>query len=149
MRSEWFVAQLQALRVLPLVTLDHPSSGVGVAHALASAGLTCAEISLRTEGAVEALAAIVRAVPDMLVGAGTVMRSEQLDAAAAAGAHFVGSPIVDRGMIEHARRIGMPMIPGVGQHADAIAAAREGAHVVRLVDQGSDAVGGYAQMFPG
>jgi len=153
MASEWFMAQLQALRVLPVVTLDHPTSGVEVAHALASAGLTCAEVSLRTEGAVEAITAMARALPDMLIGAGTVMRTGQVDAAVAAGVGFVASPVVDPAVIERARRVGMPVIPGVERDTDAIAAARAGARVVRLsVRPGVDAlerVHHYERLFPG
>src|SRR5690349_13966183 len=120
MAIEWFMVRVQALRVLPLVTLDHPSSGVAVAHALGAGGLTCMEVSLRTEGALEAIAAIARAVPDILLGAGTVMRAEQVDEAVAAGAGFIGSPVVDPAVIRHAGRRRVPVIPGIAHHADAI-----------------------------
>src|SRR3954453_13538116 len=133
MAIEWFMAQLQALRVLPLVTLDHPTSGAAVAHALGSAGLTCMEVSLRTGGALEAIEGIARSAPDILLGAGTVMRAEQVDAAVAAGARFVGSPVVDRDVIRRAGYRRVPVIPGIESPADAIAAAREGARVARLV----------------
>ena len=71
MRGEWFATRLQALRVLPVVVLDHPSSAVDAAAALLSGGSSCIEITLRTEGALEAIAAVAHAFPDMLVGAGT------------------------------------------------------------------------------
>ena len=142
MQAEWFAAQIQALRVLPMVVLDHPTSGVGVAHALASGGLTCMEITLRTEGAIEAITAVTEAVPDMLVGAGTVMRAQQVDAAVAAGAHFVASPVVDHGVIRRARERGVSMLPGVASHAEAIAAARAGARTVKLhLPGGADGLG--------
>jgi 2-dehydro-3-deoxyphosphogluconate aldolase / (4S)-4-hydroxy-2-oxoglutarate aldolase len=152
MAIEWFMAQLQALRVLPLVTLDHPTSGVAVAHALGAAGLTCMEVSLRTEGALEAIEEIARHAPDVLLGAGTVMRAQQVDDAVAAGARFVGSPVVDREVIRRAGRQRLPVIPGIATHADAIAAAREGARVVRLAlapeADGHDMVRDFARLFP-
>jgi 2-dehydro-3-deoxyphosphogluconate aldolase / (4S)-4-hydroxy-2-oxoglutarate aldolase len=152
MAIEWFMAQVQALRVLPLVTLDHPASGVDVAHALGSAGLTVMEVSLRTEGALDAIAEIARSVPDVLLGAGTVMRPEQVDAALAAGARFVGSPVVDPQVIRRAGRRQIPMIPGIENHADAIGAAREGARVARLAlapeIDGPAMVRCYARLFP-
>lgn len=152
MAVEWFMAQVQALRVLPLVTLDHPTSGVAVAHALGSAGITCMEVSLRTEGALEAIAEIAHEVPDVLLGAGTVMRAEQVDEAVEAGARFVGSPVVDPAVIRRAGRSRVPVIPGVAAHADAIAAAREGARVTRLIlapdEDGPGTVRSYARLFP-
>ena len=138
----WFAAQIQALRVLPVVVLDHPTSGIEVAHALASGGLTCMEVTLRTEGALEAIEAITQAVPDMLVGAGTVMRAQQVDAAVAAGAHFVASPVVGQEVIRRARELEVPMLPGVASHAGAIAAARAGARTVKVsFDAGADGPG--------
>ncbi len=150
-REEWFAAQIQALRVLPVVVLDHPTSGVAVAHALASGGLACMEITLRTEGAIEAIEAVTQAVPDMLVGAGTVMRPQQVEAAVAAGAHFVASPVVDHDVIRRARERGVPMLPGVASHAEAVAATRAGARTVKVAlaagADGPDELRTYSKLF--
>jgi 2-dehydro-3-deoxyphosphogluconate aldolase / (4S)-4-hydroxy-2-oxoglutarate aldolase len=150
--TEWFMAQVQALRVLPLVTLDLPTSGVAVARALATAGLAGMEVSLRSEGALDAIAAVAEAMPEVLLGAGTVMHAEQVDDAVAAGARFVGSPVTERAVIDRAARLNVPIIPGIADLADAVAAAREGVRVVRLiVAPGSDGigtVGRFARSFP-
>src|SRR3954452_8251957 len=152
MTIEWFMAQVQALRVLPLVTLDHPTSAVAVADALSSAGLTCMEVSLRTEGALEAVADIAREVPDVLIGAGTVMRAQQIDDALDAGARFVGSPVIDPEVIRHARRQRTPVIPGIGRCADADVAEHEGVRVARLVlapdADGPEMVRRYGDRYP-
>jgi len=70
------------------------------------------------------------------------MRAQQVDAAVAAGAHFVASPVVDHGVIRRARERGVSMLPGVASHADAIAATRAGARTVKLhLPGGADGLG--------
>jgi 2-dehydro-3-deoxyphosphogluconate aldolase/(4S)-4-hydroxy-2-oxoglutarate aldolase len=151
MTGESFAARLQTLRVLPVVMLDHPSTGVDVATALRSGGLGCIEITLRTEGALEAISAVAQALPDMLVGAGAVMRPQQVREAIAAGAQFVASPVADPAVIRRARQIGVPMIPGITRHSDAIAVAREGLRLAKLSlaadDDGRAEIQEYARMF--
>jgi len=152
MSVEWFMARVGALRVLPLVTLDPSMSGRVTAEALGSAGLTVMEISLSSARAPEVIADVARALPDVLLGAGTVTRAEQVDEALAAGAHFIASPIVDRDVLRRAEHRGVPAIPGVQDHADVISAAREGARVARVVvgpgTGGPAMLRRYARLFP-
>jgi len=149
---EWFFAQVGALRVLPLVSLEASPPGRDVARALAVAGLTVMEVSLDSADALEAIREIAQTVPEMLLGAGAVLRPEQVDEALAAGARFVGSPTVDRAVIRRAQQREVPVIPGVAKHADVIAAAREGVRVARLAvgptGDGPRALRGYARLFP-
>jgi 2-dehydro-3-deoxyphosphogluconate aldolase/(4S)-4-hydroxy-2-oxoglutarate aldolase len=130
--AERFVSRLGALRVLPVVLLDHPASGVRVARALIAGGLPCVEVSLRSEGAIEAIALITEAFPHMLVGAGTVMRPAQVTEAAAAGAHFVASPVLDREVVQRAFDYRIPPMPSIAAASDAIAAMREGVRAAKV-----------------
>lgn len=124
--------RLGALRVIPVAVLDDPGRAVGVARALVSAGLPCLEVTLRTDRALDAIAAIRHAAPEVLVGAGTVMWPEQVDDAAAAGASFLVSPGFDGEVIARARRAGVALIPGVATASEALAALRAGVDVVKL-----------------
>ena len=78
--------------IVPVIAIDDASKAVPLAHALAAGGLPAAEVTFRTAAAEDAIRAISREVPDMLVGAGTVLTREQLDRALDAGAQFIVSP---------------------------------------------------------
>lgn len=81
-----------AAPVIPVLTLDGPADAPPLVRALVRGGLTAVEITLRTPAALEAIAAAAREVPEAVVGAGTVVRAEQVGAAARAGARFLVSP---------------------------------------------------------
>ena len=105
--------RLQALGVVPVVVIDDRRRAVPLARTLASAGLPCMEVTLRTPAAIEAIASIAESVPDILLGAGSVVRTDQLDRAVEAGAAFVVSPGTDAELITRARERDVELIPGV------------------------------------
>lgn len=109
--------------VVPLVEVDDDDRAVAVARVLVDGGLPVMEIALRTPGAVSALRAIRSAVPDAVVGVGTVLTSEQLSAAVTAGAAFAVSPGSSGELLEAAPSCPIPYVPGV-------ATATELMHVV-------------------
>lgn len=82
----------RATRVIPVLTIDREADAVPLAHALARGGLTVLEVTLRTPVAPAAIAAIRREVPEVVVGAGTVLRASDVTRALAAGARFLVSP---------------------------------------------------------
>ena len=84
--------QFHDLGIIPVVKIDRASDAVPLAKALCDGGLPVAEVTFRTDAAGEAIAAMCKAYPDMLVGAGTVLTKEQVDAAVQAGARFIVSP---------------------------------------------------------
>jgi 2-dehydro-3-deoxyphosphogluconate aldolase/(4S)-4-hydroxy-2-oxoglutarate aldolase len=99
-------------RIVPVVVLDDPSRAADLMGALAAGGIRCAEITLRTPRALEAIAA-ASAEPALVVGAGTVLSAADVDAAVDAGARFVVSPGLDEAVIAAAARRGVPALPGV------------------------------------
>jgi 2-dehydro-3-deoxyphosphogluconate aldolase/(4S)-4-hydroxy-2-oxoglutarate aldolase len=149
---EALAARIGSLGVLPVVVLDDPARGVGIAQALAAGGLPCAEITLRTAGAADAIRAIAEAVPEVLVGAGTVVDPEQVDLAVASGARFLVSPGLDADIVRRAQEAGVPLIPGVATPSEALAALRWGIRVVKLFPAallgGVPAVQALASVFP-
>jgi len=105
--------RLGELAIVPVVEIRDVGHAVPLGEALVAAGLPCAEITFRTSAAVGAIRALRAGCPDLLVGAGTVLTAEQADAAAEAGAAFLVAPGSNPDVIAAARRLGIPMVPGV------------------------------------
>ena len=78
--------------IIPVVVIDDAKDAVPLAKAMVEGGLPCAEVTFRTAAAADAIKAMSEAYPDMLVGAGTVLTTEQVDRAREAAAKFIGSP---------------------------------------------------------
>ena len=106
-------AKLSEYKVIPVVTIKDPAKAVSLAKALIDGGLPAAEITFRTAGAADAIKAISKAYPEMLVGAGTVLTVKQADEAIDAGAKFLVAPGFNKEVVEHSIKRGVPMIPGV------------------------------------
>jgi len=130
-----------ALRVVPVVVLEDVADAVPLGRALAAGGLPVAEVTLRTAAAAKSIRALA-AGTDLLVGAGTVVRPAQVDAAVAAGARFVVSPGLSRDVVERCRVHDVPVLPGVATATEVMAALELGLDVVKLFP--AEAVGGLA-----
>lgn len=124
--------RLGSVGVVPVVTLDRAEDAAPLAEALLAGGLPIAEVTLRTTAAVEAIRRMVDAVPDVLVGAGTVMTEDDVAAAVAAGARFVVSPGLDDGVVRAAAEHGVPALPGIATATELLRASRLGLDVVKL-----------------
>ncbi len=98
--------------IIPVIAIDDADKAVPLARALARGGLPAAEITFRTEAAGEAIRAVADKVPEMLVGAGTVLTPEQLDSALDAGARFIVSPGFNPDMVKYGLSKGALMLPG-------------------------------------
>ena len=86
------------------------------AKALVEGGLPCAEVTFRTEAAEESIRLMAEQFPEMLVGAGTVLTTEQVDAAVGAGAKFIVSPGFDPKIVDYCLEKDIPVFPGVLHH---------------------------------
>ena len=84
--------ELYSIGLIPVIKIENPDDAVPLAKALIDGGLPAAEITFRTACAAEAIKNITETYPEMLVGAGTVLTTEQVDAAIAAGSKFLVSP---------------------------------------------------------
>ena len=126
------VARLRTLRVVPVIIIDNPNQAIPLAEALAEGGIACAEITFRTPGAVEALARIAKARPDFLIGAGTVLTTEQADRALASGAQFAVAPGMNARVVAHCLEIGLPIFPGVCTPSEVEAALELGLRTVKF-----------------
>ena len=106
------IQTLSRIGIVPVIAIDDASKAVPLAKALAAGGLNAAEITFRTPAGEEALRQIAREMPEMLVGAGTVLAREQVDRAADAGARFLVSPGFHSEVTEYALSKGLLMLPG-------------------------------------
>jgi 2-dehydro-3-deoxyphosphogluconate aldolase / (4S)-4-hydroxy-2-oxoglutarate aldolase len=103
---------LDVVPVLPVVVLDRLEDAVPVARALVAGGLPAIELTLRTEVALDAIRAIADEVPEILVGAGTIVRPEQAEQARDAGARFLVSPGATPSLLDAMADSGLPFLPG-------------------------------------
>ena len=105
-------ATLAAFGVVPVVVLNDPDEALPVADALLRGGLPVAEITFRTDAAEEAIRRITAHCPDLLVGAGTVLTTGQVDRAVAAGAQFIVCPGFDPEIVDYCIAKDIPIFPG-------------------------------------
>lgn len=112
-------SRLRYAPVVPLVQSDDPDVAVRTTEALVAGGLTVIEVVMRTSGALVCLEAIVKNVPDAIVGAGTVLSSEQAHAAIKAGARFIVSPGLYTPVVEIAQAEDLMVFPGVSTATEA------------------------------
>lgn len=99
--------------VMPVLVIEQLEHAVPLAKALVAGGIRVLEVTLRTACALDAINAIAEAVPEALVGAGTVLNAEDYQAAVNAGASFVISPGMTPSLVEAAKAGAVPLIPGV------------------------------------
>ncbi|MBR1558739.1 MAG: bifunctional 4-hydroxy-2-oxoglutarate aldolase/2-dehydro-3-deoxy-phosphogluconate aldolase [Clostridia bacterium] len=107
------VEQVAACGVVPVVVLEDESQAVPTAKALLKGGITAMEITFRTSAAKGSIAKVSKEVPEMIVGAGTVVNLEQLHDAVDAGAQFIVCPGSDPEIIAEANKLGVAITPGV------------------------------------
>ena len=119
-------------RVVPVVVLEDAEDAVPLAQALVEGGLLSAEVTFRTAAAEESIRRMTEAFPQMLVGAGTVLTKEQVDAAAAAGAKFIVSPGFDPEIVDYCLEKKIPVLPGCISPSEVARAVKRGLTIVKF-----------------
>ena len=119
--------------VVPVIKLNFPDrDAVPLAKALCEGGLPVAEVTFRAAGADRAISAMRKACPDMTVGAGTVLTSEQAETAVKAGAQFIVSPGFSAALADACKALGVPYFPGVTTATEYMAALPYGFETVKF-----------------
>ena len=134
------VERLFGYGVIPVVSLSKTEQAVPLAESLVAGGLPCAEITFRTPAAASAIAQIRQRVPEILLGAGTVLTLEQLDAALDAGARFIVSPGTNPRVVEACLERHVPVFPGVCTPTEIEAALALGVDLLKFFP--AEAMGG-------
>jgi len=124
--------QFQKLGIIPVVVIDDAKDAVPLAKALCEGGLPVAEVTFRTDAAEEAIRLMAETYPEMLVGAGTVLTTEQVDRAVAAGAKFIVSPGLNPKVVKYCQEKNVPITPGTARPTDIEMALELGLEVVKF-----------------
>ena len=126
--------------IIPVIVIEDEAQAVPLARALVKGGLPVLEVTFRTKAAAGAIAAIRREVPEAVVGAGTLLTVEQLQAAKAAGATFGVAPGFDPAVVAAAKAEGLPFCPGVQTASELSQALTAGCGMVKFFP--AEAAGG-------
>ena len=126
--------------VIPVLTVASVDDGVAQAKGLVAGGLYAIEVTLRTPSALAAIRAIAKAVPDAVVGAGTIVSVEQIDEAVKAGARFLVSPGAPPALAKAAAQSPVPFLPGCATASEAMALRELGFRALKLFP--AEAAGG-------
>lgn len=136
--------KIQLMGIVPVVKLDDAKDAVPLAKALCDGGLPCAEVTFRTAVAEESIRLMREAFPHMLIGAGTVLTTEQVDLAVNAGATFIVSPGLNPKVVRYCVDKGIPITPGCSAPSDVEVAIELGLEVVKFFP--AEAAGGLAMI---
>ncbi|EPL6455128.1 MULTISPECIES: bifunctional 4-hydroxy-2-oxoglutarate aldolase/2-dehydro-3-deoxy-phosphogluconate aldolase [Providencia] len=107
------IERIKKLNVVPVITINHAEHGAPLAKALVENGLPCAEVTFRTPAAVQAIKNMRAAYPELLIAAGTVLTTEQVDQAIDAGVDFIVSPGFNPKIVAYCQQKKVIIIPGV------------------------------------
>ena len=128
-----FNQKISEIGVVPVIKMNHPErDAAGLAKALCNGGVPVAEVTFRAAGADKAIALMKEACPEMIVGAGTVTRTEQIDAVIAAGGEFIVTPGFDAELVAYAQEKNIPIFPGCTTATDYHAALKFGLEVIKF-----------------
>lgn len=126
------IDEIYKIGIVPVIALDDAKDAEPLAKALCAGGLPCAEITFRTAAAEESIRIMAEKFPEMLVGAGTVLTTEQVDRAVGAGAKFIVSPGLNPTVVKYCVDKNIPIVPGTANPSDVEAALSFGLDVVKF-----------------
>jgi 2-dehydro-3-deoxyphosphogluconate aldolase/(4S)-4-hydroxy-2-oxoglutarate aldolase len=135
---------MTACPVIPVIVIDDIEDAIPLAQALVNGGLKVLEITLRTEQGLEAIRRIKQAVPEAIVGAGTVLTAEDISAAVAAGSAFLVSPGCTAALIDAAQQQQVPLLPGIASPSEAMVLLEKGVCHMKFFP--AEAAGGVAML---
>ena len=136
--------RLYAAGMLPVAVIGDARHAVPLCDALLAAGIDVIEVTFRTEAAEESIRIMSEKYPEMLVGAGTVLTTEQVDRAVAAGAKFIVSPGFDPEIVDYCMEKNIPVFPGCVSPSEVAQAVKRGLKVVKFFP--AEQAGGLAML---
>ncbi|GAA9384057.1 bifunctional 4-hydroxy-2-oxoglutarate aldolase/2-dehydro-3-deoxy-phosphogluconate aldolase [Helicobacter pylori] len=123
---------LQISPIVPVVVIEDIKDAVPLAQSLIEGGIPIIEVTLRSSCALEAIELIAKNVPEMRVGAGTILNLTQLEQAQDRGAEFLISPGLTPSLLEYAKKKDMPLIPGVSSSSEVMQALELGYNALKF-----------------
>lgn len=137
--------------IVAVITIDEVADAVPLARALVAGGVTALELTLRTPAGLAAAAAILKEVPEAVVGVGTILNLDDLAKARQSGAHFGVSPGVTAALLDAAAQSDLPFMPGIQSASELMEAMARGFDIVKLFPAaalGKAAIQGLGGPFP-
>ena len=131
-KSEAIYKQFSEIGIIPVVVLNDAKDAEQLGKALMEGGLPAAEVTFRTAAAEESIRIMAEKFPDMLVGAGTVLTTEQVDRAVAAGAKFIVAPGLDTEIVQYCLDRDIPVCPGTQTASEVMLAVKMGLDHVKF-----------------
>lgn len=144
MKMKELAEKFQKFGVVPVVVLEDTKDAAPLAKALVEGGLPCAEVTFRTEAAEASIRLMAEQYPEMLIGAGTVLTKEQVDAAVNAGAKFIVSPGFDPEIVDYCLEKEISVLPGCISPSEVAQAVKRGLNIVKFFP--AEAAGGLAMI---
>ncbi len=132
--------QISMIGLVPVIKVEDAADAVPLCGALAKGGLPVAEITFRSDAAEEAIRRVHEELPDVILGAGTVLTCEQVDRAVAAGATYIVSPGINPTVVKHCQEKGVPIVPGTANPSNVETALELGINTVKFFP--AEALGG-------
>jgi 2-dehydro-3-deoxyphosphogluconate aldolase/(4S)-4-hydroxy-2-oxoglutarate aldolase len=112
------LSQVAGYGVVPVIAIDSVDAAIPLADALLQGGLPVVEITFRTAAAADVIRKIAKERPKLIVGAGTVLTTANLEAAKSAGAQFAVAPGLNPQIVQQAQQMGLPFVPGIATPSD-------------------------------
>lgn len=125
-------ARIERFGVVPVIKLEKPEQARALGRALVEGGLLVAEVTFRTAAAPGAIALLRKEYPELIVGAGTLLTVEQVEAAIAAGASFAVTPGFNPRIVEACIARGLPVVPGINSPSQAEQGLERGLHLLKF-----------------
>lgn len=133
--------KMRDIGIIPVVAIEDASKAADLAHALVKGGLPASEVTFRTDCAEEAIKEMIKAEPDMLVGAGTVLNVEQAERAHKIGSKFIVSPGYNPDVVDYCLANKIPTMPGISNPSEITACINKGVTYLKLFP--AERKGGY------
>jgi 2-dehydro-3-deoxyphosphogluconate aldolase/(4S)-4-hydroxy-2-oxoglutarate aldolase len=130
--------------IVPVIAIDSVAAALPLADALVQGGLPVVEITFRTAAAAEVIRKLGQERPQLVVGAGTVLSAENLEAAKASGASFAVAPGLNPQIVKQAQQLGLPFVPGVATPSDIEAGLLLGCKLLKFFP--AEALGGVGML---
>ncbi len=124
--------KLGRIGLVPVIKLESPEQALPLGKALVAGGIPVAEVTFRTDAAAESIKILAKELPDLILGAGTVLTVEQADAAAEAGAKYIVTPGFNPKIVAHCQSLGLPVTPGVSSPTQVEQALEMGLNVIKF-----------------
>ena len=124
--------KIKELKLIPVAVINNADDAVPLGEALIEAGLPIIEVTFRTEAAVESIKRLTKKIPEIIVGAGTVLKVDQVEDVIKTGAHFIVTPGFNPKIVDYCIQVKIPIIPGVNTPTMVEWALEKGLRIVKF-----------------